>query len=444
LELTAGILEIPVLELATPEVMRRARHALATPNAEVHGCENYPEIPRKAAALVGALLADPPPGRQAPRIACQTLRGFLRRNGWRWAVDVPTTILRFESELRSGEVGLSLAAWIEMHSVPDASDPAQGNPPNWMPMFMTDDPASTHIVYQGGPVAGLDRPARLLQIELGIGLEEAAADASQQTGAVMTVEHPSVRLSTERRPDASDYDIWQWNRMLMLSKADALVVADIGDYGPGVGAGMEIDLMATQGGPILYLRREGRGPCSRYISGRSDELDLSIFDYRSPAEAAKHGLSWLTDRVGAIEEAGRRRVDRVYEGELLLKRLRPAYRALEPDRKTMICGRLCISPTLVEAALEHPAATSVVLGEKQTAFCELVGLEEGVSGDGVAEALPNAPRADTLIEASKRMGWGAEKIHQLWSEAVHEWETVTSGLRFPAQSVTDWVERGRN
>jgi hypothetical protein len=201
--------------------------------------------------------------------------------------------------------------------------------------------------------------------------------------------------------------------------------------------------MAAQGGPILYLRRQGRGACSRYISGRSDELDLSIFDYSSPAEAADYVREWLIDRAGAIEESGRRRVDRVFEGELLLKRLLPAYEALAPDRKMFICGALDITPTLVEAALGHPAAISVVLGEKQTAFCELVGLEEGISGEGVAEAIPSGPRADTLIEASKRMGWGIEKTHRMWSEAVHEWETVTSDRRFPALSVTDWIERGR-
>jgi hypothetical protein len=390
------------------------------------------------------MLANPFPSRQVPRIAVQTLRGFLRRNGCKWEAPMPTTILRFESELRSGEIGLGLAEWIAGHVAPDPGGDDQPDPPNWMRLFTADDPANTHIVYQAGPVAGLDRAARKLQAELGSGLEEAAADASELTGAVLTVEHPSVRFSTQRMPNTSDYELWHLNRKLMLSKADALIVADIGDHGPGVGAAMEIDLMAAQGGPILYLRHEKRDFCSRYFSGRSDELDLSICDYRSPADACEHARDWLADRVNAIKEAARRRVDRVYESELLLKRLGSAYQTLASDRKMYICGCLGVSPTLVDAALEHPAITSIVLGGKQTAFCELVGLEEGISGDGVAEAIPNPPRADTLIEASVRMSWGAAKIQLLWSDAMHEWETVTSDRRFAAHSVPDWIERGED
>lgn len=444
MELAADILEIPVSEMATPEVLRRVRLALAAPNAEVHGWELYPEIPRKAAVLAGALLANPIPGRQVPRIACQVMRGSLRRNGWQWTLPAATTILRFEAELRSGEIGTGLEKWILEHVEPDPAAQSQPQQSVGMRLFTADDPPSTHVVYQAGPVAGLDEDDRKLQEKLGSGIEEAAADASQETGAVLTVEHPSVRLSPERSPGTSDYQLWDWNRMLMLSKADALVVADVAEHGPGVGAAWEIDLMASQGGPILYLRGRDRSSCSRYFSGRSDELDLSIHDYGSPKEAGEFARRWLVERMPAIQESGRRRVDRAYEGELLLKRLRPAYDILSPDRKMLICGSLGISPTLVEAALAHPAVTCVVLGEKQTAFCELVGLEEGVSGERLVEPIPNAPRADTLIEAAKTMNWSAEKIHSLWSEAMHEWETVTSDRRYPAQSVTDWIERGGN
>jgi hypothetical protein len=445
MEVASDALDFPIPELATPEVLRRGRIALAAPNAEVYGAELYPEVPAKAVALAGGLLANPLPGRQVPRIACQVLRGFLRRNEWTWTPAVAATILRFQSEMRTGEVGPELEAWILKHAAPNAAVPTQPpEPANGMRLFTADDPAGPHVVYQAGPVTGLNARERELQLELGSGLEEAAADASERTGTLLAVEHPSVRLSPQRSPATSDHELWQLNRMLMLSKADALVAADIGEHGLGVGATMEIELMASQGGPILYLRRKERGPCSRYFSGRGDELDLSIREYGSPREAYELAQEWFAERVGAIEEAGRRRVDRVYEGSLLLKRLLPAYRSLHEDRKMFICGSLGISPTRVQAALQNPAATSIVLGDQQTGFCELVGLEEGISGEGLVEAIPNPPRADTLIEASKRMQWNADKIQGLWSEAVNEWETVTSDRRFPAQSMQDWIERGGN
>jgi len=444
MELAAEILEIPVSELATPEVLRRARLALAAPNAEVHGWELYAEIPTKAAVLAGMLLANPIPGSEVARIACQAMRGYLRRNGWHWPLEPATTILRFQAEIRSGEIGPDLEEWIVRHAVPKPATESRPESAGGMRLFATNDPPSTHLVYHAGPVAGLSGADRELQEELGRGIEEAAADASADTGAVLTVEYPSVRLSPERSPDTSDYQLWDLNRMLMLSKADALVVADVGEHGPGVGAAWEIDLMAAQGGPVLYLRAEDQCACSRYFSGRSDELDLSISDYGSPQEAIEFARQWLGERMPAIQESGRRRVDRVYEGELLLKRLRPAYDILAQDRKMLICGTLGISPTLVEAGLAHPSVTSIVLGEKQTAFCELVGLEEGVSGEDLTDPMPAAPRADTLIEASKKMDWSAEKIQSLWSEAMHEWETVTAELRYPAQTMTDWIERGRN
>jgi hypothetical protein len=443
MDLAAEILETPVSELATPEVLRRTRLALAAPNAQVHGWELYPEIPTKAAVLAGMLLANPIPGSEVARIACQAMRGYLRRNGWHWSLEAATTILRFQEELRSGEIGPDLEDWIVKHAIPGPAT-AQSEAAGGLRLFTLEDPPTTHLVYQAGPVAGLSDGDRQLQEELGRGIEEAAADASVETGTVLTVEYPSVRLSPERSPHTSDYELWDWNRMLMLSKAHALVVADVGEHSPGVGASWEMDLMAAQGGPILYLRAKEQVACSRYFSGRSDELDLSIYDYDSPQEAVEYARQWLVERMSAIQESGRRRVDRVYEGELLLKRLRPAFDILAPDQKMLICGVLDISPTLVEAGLAHPAVTSIVLGEKLTAFCELVGLEEGVSGEDLADPVPTTPRADTLIEASKAMDWSAEKIQSLWSEAMHEWETVNAELRYPAQTMTDWIERGRN
>jgi hypothetical protein len=441
--LASEIHAMPESELATPAVLRRARTALAVPNAEFHGCELYSTVPVKGAALAGALLANPPLSREAPRLASRTLQGFLRRNGWRWPVLVPTTIVRFQSEMRSGEIGAGLGDWIVEHAIPGPPLRRHGKHPRWMRLFSLDGVAAPHVIYQAGPVAGLDREERRLQATLGAGIEEAAAGAAEGDSMALTVEHPSIQLSPERAPDLKDSELWRRNRLILLSKADALVVTDIGSQRAAFGSAMEVDLMAAQGGPILYLRSRGAEECSRYLTGRGEELDLSIHEYGSPDEARELTRAWLVARSNAIKEIGRRRTDRTYANEMLLRRLVPAYGRLELNRQMLICGNLGVSPMLVEAALEHPAATDLILGDRLAAFCEQVGIEDAMSEDALAGPMAEKPRAETLLEAARELDWDAPKIQGLWAGAVRQWETAGSVGRFSYYSRTDWIERER-
>lgn len=443
IELAGEIHQMPVSELATPAVLRRTRTALATPNAEVFGQELFPSVPAKAQALTGALLANPPLAIEAPRLACQTLRGFLRRNGWRWRGQVTATIVRFQAEMRSGEIGPDLAQWIEDHAAPDHSSRLTRPSANGMRLFSADDLGSNHVVYQAGPVAGLGWRGRRLQATLSRAIEEAVAATAETGTTALSVDSPGIHLSRERVPGLTDRELWHRNRLCLLCESDALVVIDVGSQRAGFGSAMEVDLMALQGGPMLYLRSRGGEGCSRYLVGRGDELDLCICDYSTPAEARELTQAWLTERVNAIAEAGRRRADRVFANELLLRRLAPAYARLESMRKMFVCGSLGLTPTSLEVALEHPATTDLILGDRLAAFCDLLGLEESVSDGTLGGSFSDKPRADTLIEAAREMGWSAPTIQRLWSDAVVQSESAGNVSRFSYYSRTDWIKRER-
>jgi hypothetical protein len=440
--LAGQIAALPADELAMPDVLRRARLALAVPNAEVYGVELYPDIPAKAGALAAALLANPPRPQDAAQFACDTARGFVRRNGWEWRVPVTVTRLRFEEELRRGQISYELSEWVSAQVAPKSMTNAQKvqRPEPTLRLFGEPEPDLHHVVYLAGPLAGLPEHERGDLLELGAGVEVAVAEVAEKGAIrpVLRVEHPSVRLSHARAPGLADRALWDANRKVIIAQTDALIVSDVGINAAGFGAAMEIDLMALVGGPVLYLRsRHCRQ--SRYLLGRDDELDLTVLDYRHAWQARPLVRQWLTDRSNAIEETGRSRADRIFEARSLLRRLAPAWHAACGDERQYICGALRVAPTLVERALSDPAST-ILLSDRLPDLCQLLGVEDGRPATPGIEG----PDDGALVLAAAECGWEATYTAALRARAMDEWQSTQGLPRRTLATPQEWIRYARD
>jgi prophage maintenance system killer protein len=457
LRLASLALDLPAEELATEESMMRLRLALNTTGAEVAGSETFEAIADKAAAMTVSLVTRPPFQPGSGRIAWYCLIEFLRRNGWRWRGNEQTSLVRLEQEARAAGVSVDLWDWVIARVEPGPSAPpsAGRRPPSGrvrrrrgqQPLFSPDPAATTVVAYLAGPVASLDDDELAAAGLLGDEIEHCLREAVREADLTWMVKllHPSWALRPQRAK-MSDRQLWQHNRALILGETDALVITDVGLKAAGFGAAMELDLHCLQDGPVLYLEQEGCPGHSRYLKGRTGEVDLTVRSYRRVEDIPRLIKRWLKDRANAIETASVRRADRALQYFPLLHRLLDAWTHMDASQRLFAAGTSRLKPELINAALSSVEDLYTLPAHKLDALCAALGVDRVHTELGELQAIhtPAAPDYEALLSVALPQRWPVGDIERVFrrAQADHA-DAVRSGamLRNRWGSAADWSAR---
>lgn len=442
LQVVARVSGFEVSEVATDDVIERARHALDAPGAERHtpegGQQLFPTLAEKAAVMCERLLLEPPYRERGGRVAFECLNAFLLRNGSAWKERALHTNLRFDEAVRSPASARGIREWMieRIEEGPVAPvDPKQ--PSLWVPFG---EPPT--VVFLSGPLKGLPADKWELLTQLRDEVTAALAEISTRSGepCEIRLEHPSTAMPIEEGGEAVEGDCreaWEYTSRLIAEQVDALVIVDVALQSAGFGATSEFDLHVTQDGPTLYVR-DASSSVSRFLLGRTAETDLEIADYEQLSEIGPIVVDWACRRWHAIRTASRRRLDRLAQYGPLQKRLHEAWKRASVEARELAADGAGMKVEAVNRVLTSTALLSVLPAHRLDSLCRSLGASPRAQGHLRPET-ELTPDYGALLAAAEEHGWSDSTIVSLLKDSRPPAHVTRPRHRYEKKS--DWVKR---
>ncbi|MEN3281509.1 MAG: hypothetical protein V7607_2649 [Solirubrobacteraceae bacterium] len=416
-------LGIPAEELQEDEFLRTAKRALDEPasrNRGRHGergRERYRTLPTKFAALVGALLGDPPIPGHAGRVALAAGEELLRRGRGRWREDRTRTILRFDEWARN-----PLA--LDPKRLARGVGPAGGRrtPPARAETLFDPHRELTIGVYLGGPLQALRANG---QSDVVGDLHERCAQEFTQLSAELGGQvrfrlfHPSWDT-----PLREPYDLWEWDLGLLEDGTDLLVVADIGRYAISFGVACEIHQFRQLPGETLHVRARECDSRSAYVDGLTGEVAMASISNGHWHGVAAAARAWIKPRIALLLDASRRRDDAVFLVESQHRRLARRWEQLPAARRSVIRDAADISAQRMSRVLERPASFAALPAFSLDRLRDLV-LDDSARPTEVVDV-------DALLDTATRDGWSASEVAAVLAEARRRVQSLRAAATRPS------------
>ena len=420
LEVAERVLRARQEEICTEEVVELARYALEAPAAERRGPtgaqrELYPGIAVKAGVMCTRLLTEPPCIDEAAKIAYGCLESFLLRNGAEWLEEPQVTVLRFNRVRGNVADAEDLGSWIAMRI--SEGDPRVATGEN---LFNGIDKAP-NVVYLAGPVKGLPENQADQLEAIRKSVESGLAAVREATGSKIEIrlEHPSTHLSESAAPDVSDDEVWEYSSRQLAESVDALIIVDVALQSAGFGATSEFDLHCQQDGPILYLRHAGE-KASRFLTGRSQEVDVEILAYTDAAELAEVIRDWMLERWHAVQGAARRRGDRQLQYAPLKARLQKVWSEAPEPRRELAANAAGMTIAAVNRVLTSVAMLAMLPAHSLDALCRELAITSSRThrepGRIDAQAPPDYK---LLLQLATEQRWPGSAISAVFDAVKH-------------------------
>jgi len=441
LRVVARVSGFEVAEVATDDVVERARHAIDAPGAErrTAGDERqlYPTLAEKAAVMCERLLLEPPYRERGGRVAFECMNAFLLRNGGVWKERPLHTNLRFDEAVRSPGSARGIRNWVIERIEEGPIARANPNQPSlWVPFG---EPPT--VVFLSGPLKGLSADKRELLAQLRDEVDAALSEVSTRSGepCEIRLEHPSTALPIKEGGEGDCRDAWEYTSRLIAEQVDALVIVDIALQSAGFGATSEFDLHVMQDGPTLYVR-DASSSVSRFLLGRTAETDLEIADYEQLSEIGPIVVDWACRRWHAIRTASRRRLDRLVQYGPLQKRLHEAWKRASVETRELAADGAGMKVEAVNRILTSTALLSVLPAHRLDSLCRSLGASPRAQGLRQPET-ETTPDYGALLAAAEEHGWPDSTIVGLLKDSRVDESPPAYFTRSRYKEKSDWVKR---
>ena len=231
--------------------------------------------------------------------------------------------------------------------------------------------------------------------------------------------------------DATDWDIYRQNTLLVLAEADAIII--LAHQGGSSGTGQELELATRRQIPILHLSPTDEA-VSRQVTGNPL---VSASTYQLPDELAEEVRSFIRDNRTAIEAGPARRRDTSMIYGPLQSDLMNKWRDLEVRRQGDVAKRAGTTPELVDHFLSHPLMLATL------AHHQILQIGNGL-GVNVTSYFTRYTGAlvfkdiRALVSAQEEYGWNDRLTEQLLQHA--EQVQMSEGVRrLKLSSPADWL-----
>jgi hypothetical protein len=412
LTIAAEIWGAPVEAIGCDQVQEAMALVLDTPVARVPGKEreSYPGLANKVAALIWQALARPVLERDNAKLAYRLAQEFCRINGARWTLEARVSVLAIE-QIASSDLE-DIWDWAPEHvEQPAPASPATSTPRRRQQSLIGPSVEEVRIMLSGR-LSELSAPEHRRVRWIGARLSQALAGVDWHDGRPIDVSvlHPSIELSPQREHGLSDRDLWERISSEVL-RCHGLIITDIARRTPGCGSGMEYDLAASAGIPILHLHNSSAGRACPFMNGRRHEVDVEVVAYKDERRVAPLAVKWVRRRLDSLLDVERLREDEQLLFGPLQRRLAARWNGLAHEQRLGALALARIKPALLTRALEDISVLASLPERKLARICRALNVarddayQPEFSGVHPSDQSVNF---EALAVAASDEGWSAE------------------------------------
>lgn len=242
--------------------------------------------------------------------------------------------------------------------------------------------------------------------------------------------HAPAVLSAPWTSNASPWQIFRKNTLLILAEADALIVLSL--QGGSAGIGQEIELAAQRGLPTLYLVPEGDS-ISRQIDG-NPLIDCQTYD--QPDVLSQIIRDFISRNKNQIDHGPVRRRSTTILYSALQEELREKWVTMNGKGQNEVTAQLGLEPAYLDHYLSNPLLVATMAHHQLL----MVGTGLGVDISGFFTTLTRTlsmQEVSALVSAKEEYYWSDEDSEKLLQRA--ERLKVSEGVRrLLLGSPADW------
>ncbi|WP_420619558.1 hypothetical protein [Candidatus Poriferisocius sp.] len=242
--------------------------------------------------------------------------------------------------------------------------------------------------------------------------------------------HAPAVLSAPWISNASSWQIFRKNTLLVLAEADALIVLSL--QGGSAGTGQEIEMATQRGLPILYLVPQGDS-ISRQIEG-NPLIDCQKYD--QPDELDQVIRAFINRNKSQIDHGPTRRRNATILYSALQEELREKWVTLSGEGQNEITAQLGLEPAYLDHYLSSPLLVATMAHNQLL----MIGIALGVDVPGFFTTFTRTlsmQEISALVSAKEEYEWSDEHSERLLQRA--ERLKVSDGVRrLLLNSPADW------
>lgn len=242
--------------------------------------------------------------------------------------------------------------------------------------------------------------------------------------------HAPAVLSAPWSSDASQWQIYRQNTLLVLAEADAVILLSLN--GGSSGTGQELELACRRCLPILYLSPKGES-VSRQVSGNPL---VTLESYELPHQLDTVVRRFIHSNRNQIEDGpqGRRDLSILYRP--LQSDLWRKWRILNHSDQMLAAERCRFTPDYVDHYLSNPLLVATL------SLSQIIQLGNSLDIDVVhyftqRQSPLSFGQVKSLISAQEEHGWSDLHAERLMQHAEHV--LLSDGIRrITLSSPADW------